>query len=217
MTTPSSSLRLEPEMSVSHQVYMGTYRLPEHSGVKFFDKVDGQLLEWAWQVYEASFRELNKNAVQRHLMFRPEFDEVMLDPRWGKYLAFNTDGDIIGLSTYTNNFDAHPLISTAYFERHHPEHYADRRVWLVGFVAVSADARGMVTFREIIKAMYETSGDDAITVIDYAKVNFDRGLPSAAARYLERITRERGHTVRWGKADYQGYVLYQYPRAEDSA
>src|SRR5258705_13410869 len=69
------------------------------------DLVDEQL-EQAWQLYDTAFRHLNALTVQRHLMYRSEFDEVMTDTRIEKWLAYSDDGVLLGLATYTNLFSA---------------------------------------------------------------------------------------------------------------
>ena len=56
--------------------------------IKIVDQInDDELGERAWRLYDAAFRELNTMAVQRHLMYRHEFDEVM------KYLAVSAESD----------------------------------------------------------------------------------------------------------------------------
>ena len=87
--------------------------------VKVIDQVpDGDLRETLWKLYEDSFAELRSLAVQRHLMYRSEFDEVMDDPRISKYLALEDNGTPVGIATYTNDLEAVPLIAPEYFERH---------------------------------------------------------------------------------------------------
>src|SRR5258706_16131432 len=95
--------------------------------VKIVDLVQGDLREEAWTLYSEAFDELNALAVQRHLMYRNEFDDVMADPRVQKYLCLDVDDALRGMSIYTNDLGAVPLISPPYFERHWPEHFAERR------------------------------------------------------------------------------------------
>ena len=93
--------------------------------VKVIDQVpDGDLRETLWKLYEDSFAELRSLAVQRRLMYRTGFDEVMDGPRIGKYLALEDDGTPVGIATYTYNLEAVALFAPVYFERHWPEHYA---------------------------------------------------------------------------------------------
>ena len=126
--------------------------------IKIVDQInDDELAESAWQLYYAAFRELNTMAVQRHLMYRHEFDEVMNDTRVQKYLCVNDDGTLAGLATYTRDLDAVPLIAPQYFERHWPEHYAGKRIWYIGFVAVHPKAQGRHMFKQLVEQLYVTA------------------------------------------------------------
>lgn len=184
------------------------------SEIQIHDKVAGELLEQAWSLYEQAFKALNALTVQRHMMTAEEFDQVMIDWRWSKFVAVDDAGVPAGLATYTNHLEAHPLLSEDYFAANHPEEFVAQRIWWVGFAAVAEGVRGTVTFRELVKAMYGTSGDGAITGIDYAKVNVDRGLALAAQRYLHRVAGERGRTATCDLVDYQGFFLYRYPEVQ---
>ena len=89
--------------------------------IKVIDRItDEDRREAMWTMYRDAFEELNTLAVQRHMMFRSEFDEVMADPRVDKYVALDDDGTMCGVATYTNDLDAVPLIAPQYFERHWP-------------------------------------------------------------------------------------------------
>jgi len=46
--------------------------------IKVVDQIiDEDLHSAAWQLYQDCFEELNTLAVQRHMMYKPEFDEVI--------------------------------------------------------------------------------------------------------------------------------------------
>jgi len=174
--------------------------------VKLIDEIHESLIEDAWSLYHEAFEELNAYAVQRHLMFRHEFEDVMRDPRVQKYLALH-DGVLCGLSTYTNDLDAVPLISPQYFQRRWPEHYAQRRIWYVGFVAVSPDAP-VIAFAELIQAMHQTSTRDSITALDVCtRTDEIRHLPRSVRVLLRRIA----GNVRMERLDEQSYWLYDFP------
>lgn len=178
-------------------------------GIKVVDEVHETLIEDAWKLYHEAFRELNAFAVQRHLMYRDEFDEVMFDPRVQKYLCLDDDGSLCGLSTYTNHLDAVPLISPQYFERRWPRHYAERKIWYVGFVAVRDDAP-VTTFSHLIAAMHETSTRDAITALDVCgRTDTVRHLPRSVRVLLRRIS----GSVRMERLDEQTYWMYEFPDA----
>src|SRR5437667_6161176 len=140
--------------------------------IKVVDELHESLLEEAWTLYHEAFRELNAYAVQRHLMYRNEFDEVMRDSRVEKYLCLDDGGALCGLSTFTNDLDAVPLISPPYFERRWPQHYADRRIWYVGFMAVSATGRAANAFVELIESMYLVAAtQNGIVALDMCRFN----------------------------------------------
>jgi hypothetical protein len=177
--------------------------------IKVVDELHETLIEDAWKLYHEAFSELNAFAVQRHLMYRSEFDEVMLDPRVQKYLCLGDDGNLSGVATYTNDLDAVPLISPRYFERRWPQHYAEGRIWYVGFVAVR-DGVPLTVFGEIIGAMHETSGRHAITALDVcARTDAVRHLPRSVRVLLHRIS----GNVRMERLDEQSYWLYEFPDA----
>jgi hypothetical protein len=177
--------------------------------VQVVDEVREALSEDAWKLYHEAFRDLNAFAVQRHLMYRSEFDEVMLDRRVGKYLVLDDDGVLIGMSTYTNDLDAVPLISPQYFERRWPRHYVERRIWYVGFVAVQAGAP-ITTFASLIGAMHETSTVNAITALDVcSRTDEVRHLPRSVRVLLHRISGR----VKMERMDEQSYWMYEFPDA----
>jgi hypothetical protein len=177
--------------------------------IKVIDAVHESLIEDAWKLYYEAFRELNAFAVQRHLMRRDEFDEVMLDTRVQKYLCLDDDGALCGLATYTNDLDAVPLISPQYFERRWPRHYAERRIWYVCFVAVQ-DGAPLSTFASLIAAMHETSTRDAITALDVCtRTDTVRHLPRSVRVLLHRLS----GGVRMERLDEQSYWLYEFPDA----
>jgi hypothetical protein len=181
--------------------------------IKILDALHDSLLEDAWTLYRDAFQELNALAVQRHLMYRHEFDEVMHDRRVHKYLCLDDDGALCGLSTYTNDLDAVPLISPAYFERRWPTHYAQRRIWYVGFVAVHRNGRAMNAFVELVEAMQLVAAPrNGIVGLDVCRYNDEaRRLSRATNLLVRRIT----STVRMERADEQSYWLYEFPPAGD--
>lgn len=76
--------------------------------VKTVDQVQAELRDEAWTLYSEAFEELNALAVQRHLMYRNEFDDVMGDPRVQKYLCLDDDDTLRGLAVYTNDLGSMP-------------------------------------------------------------------------------------------------------------
>ena len=177
--------------------------------VKVLDKVRGSLRKEAWALYHAAFEELNARAVQRHLMYPSEFDDVMHDRRVQKYLCFGDNGELTGLATYTNHLDALPLISPQYFARRWPRHYAERRIWYIGFIAVSQAGRSRALV-EMVELMYAKVAGDGIVGLDVCTYNADgHHMARSIAAFMRRLSSD----VRIEKADEQSYWLYEFPPA----
>jgi hypothetical protein len=177
--------------------------------VKIVDQVQGGLRDEAWALYSEAFEELNALAVQRHLMYRNEFDDVMADNRIQKYLCLDDDDSLRGMSIYTNDLDAVPLISPPYFERRWPQHYAERRIWYCGFVATQKDGRAATAFGEMVAAMYFTAAaQNGLIALDFCKRTDD-------IRHMSRVVRLMLHRlsgdVHAQRMDEQQYWLYEFP------
>jgi hypothetical protein len=174
--------------------------------LKVVDVVGGSLLDEVWDLYYAAFRELNEMTVQRHLMYRPEFDAVMADPRIDKYLALDDAGRVAGLSVYTNQLAAWPLISPAYFRRRWPVHYAEYRIWYCGFVAVPGHQPGI--FTTLVEAMYRHAEQhQGVISLDICQLNIDaHRLDKVIATWLTRISNRK---VRVDRGDVQTFRIYE--------
>ncbi|WP_327007701.1 hypothetical protein OHA72_10730 [Dactylosporangium sp. NBC_01737] len=177
--------------------------------IKIHDILGGDLREAAWALYSDAFRELDALAVQRHLMYRGEFDDVMDDPRVQKYLCLDLDDTLRGLSIYTNDLDAVPLISPAYFHRRWPQHHAEHRIWHCGFVATQTDGRAAAAFGELVTAMYHTAaGRDGLIALDFcARTDEVRHMSRVVRLMLHRLSGD----VRAQRIDEQQYWLYEFP------
>jgi hypothetical protein len=181
------------------------------------DVLSGERLEFAWRLYTEVFEELRSTAVQRHVMYRSEFDDVMADRRVLKYVAeedhdrCGDGGALCGLATLTNDLTAAPLISPDYFERHYPERFRKRQIWYVGFVAAHPGGRRARVFQRIIEEMYKTASEHSgVVALDVCQHNEDvYGLPSA----VEKILTRRFGDVNGQRLDAQSYWLYEFPAA----
>ena len=181
--------------------------------VKVLDQItDDEMHKAAWELYDGAFRDLRSLAVQRHLMYQSEFDEVMLDRRVEKYLCIDDDGKLCGLSTYTNDLFAIPLIAPEYFERRWPDLYRQNKIWYCGFAAVGTEARATRAFAELIEAMYRTAADrNGIIAMDACRYNDDeRNFARVIRLMLHRLS---GGAVRAECMDQQSYWIYEFPTA----
>ncbi len=172
------------------------------------EQVRDGLLDDAWKLYEQAFRHLNTLTVQRHLMHRSEFDEVCWDQRVQKWLAFDDDGQLVGLATYTNILESMPLISPEYFARRWPEHFALSRVWYCGFVAVAPGSTGSGVFMKMITGMYQVAErDGGVIGLDFCRHN-DQAFRIGKAIELS-LRRISGGRVGPERADEQVFMIYE--------
>jgi hypothetical protein len=174
--------------------------------------IDDETHKAAWELYEGAFGDLRSLAVQRHLMYQSEFDEVMLDRRVEKFLCYDEDGRLAGLSTYTNDLFAMPLIAPEYFERRWPDEYRENRIWYCGFAAVRNEARATRAFPELIEAMYRRAAErNGIIAMDMCRYNVDnRRSPRVIRMMLHRLS---GGTVQSECMDQQSFYIYEFPTA----
>jgi hypothetical protein len=181
--------------------------------IKVIDQItDEEMHAATWELYERALGEMRSLAVQRHLMYRSEFDEVMLDLRIDKYLCYDDDGTLCGLSTFSNDLRAMPLISPEYFERRWPDLYQDRRIWYAGFVAVDRAARGSRALLELMEAMYHTaSANNGMIALDFCRYNDNkRNMGKATERILGRFARG---VIRAERMDEEQFWSYEFPAA----
>jgi hypothetical protein len=179
--------------------------------IKVVDRLDGGLADASWDLYYETFKDVNALAVQRHLMFRSEFDEVIADERIEKYLCYSDSGELCGLSTYTNQLESMPLIAPEYFARRWPDHYRDHRIWYCGFVAVTANGRANHSFQELVEAMYlRAATQNGIISLDFCQFNDKKRHMS---RVIQIMLHRLSGDVKAELMDQQSFWMYQFPSA----
>ena len=172
--------------------------------------LSSDLLDAAWDVYNRAFAELRTSAVQRHVMHRDEFDEMMADDRVRKYRGVDESDPsaVVALATFTNELSTMPLISPDFFAHHWPELYSGRRIWYIGFFAVDPERRGGGIFEEVIGHMWNTVvATGGIAMLDICRRNEKLGLPAAIHQTLLSLTPE----MTASRVDEQTYWLYEPP------
>lgn len=158
-----------------------------------------------WEFYSRRMADIETHAVQAHVMPQEHFREYMDDPELTKYVVYDERRNVVGLSVMTTRLESWgAYISPAYFRRHYPEHYAQRRIFYIGFVA--GDAAG--AFAALLAVMTpEVNAVDGIAVLDWSSYNRDvRHLDGASAALVRRLN----PTLETSVLDTQQYVLYSF-------
>ena len=92
-------------------------------------------------MYEQAFGPLRVLAVARQVLTEEEFGAELDNPRVWKYLALDSDGELAGLTTLSDDLSTMPWISPEYFEHHYPREWSRRAVFYVGVTLVRPDKR----------------------------------------------------------------------------
>jgi hypothetical protein len=179
--------------------------------IEFEKTVPSTVIEETWLLYNRALAELRRTAVQRHVMYRSEFDDVMADERVWKYRGVSDTGDIVALATFTNHLESMPLISPEYFARRWPERYAALRIWYIGFFVIDPGHRGSGIFERVIEHMWrQVVASDGIALLDMSRRNERIGLADGIHAVLESLT----PGMRASREDEQTFWLYEPPTGE---
>lgn len=109
-----------------------------------------EIVDQFWPLYEEAFGPLRILAAARHVLTFDEFSAEIADPRIWKYVAFDEDGQMVGLTLLTDDLTTVPWISPEYFEHHYPEQYARRAVFYMGFSLVKPSMRHTRVFAAML-------------------------------------------------------------------
>lgn len=138
-----------------------------------------------YELYVATFGDLQTKAVARQLLHEHEFLEEMHDPRVGKYVAWE-DGEVIGMTTLTKHLETVPWISPAYFAHHYPDQWSRGAVYYLGFTLVKKTRREAHVFQAMIAAATQLIlTEQAVCAWDMCYYNDEElGLGPAIQRML---------------------------------
>jgi GNAT superfamily N-acetyltransferase len=164
-----------------------------------------------WDLYQRAFVDLRPNAVQEHLLTGTEFTDVLKDERLVKYTVHDRErGRLAALATMTTDLEAVHLVSPAYFARHWADHYRNRRIWYVQFVAVDPDYQGSGVFPVMVERLcQEARRDGGVVCLDICEYR-ESGM--ALPDVLERLVHHYSPTAQRHRLDAQVYWGYEFPR-----
>ena len=169
-----------------------------------------ELRDEAWRFYHERFGPLAVLAVQRHVLYREEFDELMADERVTKYVA-RDGGAVVGLAAMTENLSTLPLLSHEFFAHRWPDLYAEQRIVYCLFVGVTPGPGGKGVFVSLQREMYkQVEAVRGMVVLDICTYNeAELGLPWTIESILKPIAGDATAT----RLDSQSYWLYEFPAA----
>ena len=169
-----------------------------------------ELRDEAWRFYHDRFGPLAVRAVQRHVLYRGEFDELMGDERVTKYVA-RDGGTVVGLAAMTEDLSTLPLLSHEFFAHRWPELYAEQRIVYCLFVGVQSGPGGKGVFVSLQREMYkQVEAVRGMVVLDICAYNeAELGLPWTIESILKPLAGDASAT----QLDSQSYWLYEFPAA----
>jgi hypothetical protein len=135
-----------------------------------------------YALYALAFDPLKTRAVARQVLTRAEFHDQMNDRRIDKYIAWDTDGEAVGITTLTRHLAAVPWISPEYFAAHYPEQWARNAIYYLGFTLAHPRLRQQRFLETIIGlGIGALSAQQAVIAYDVCAYN------NSALRFTERI------------------------------
>lgn len=93
----------------------------------------GPEAETLYRLYRRSFEPLRTRAAARQVLTREEFFSQMNDSRIDKYIAWEGDGEPVGMVTVTRHLQAVPWVSPEYYAKQFPDQWARKAVYYLGF------------------------------------------------------------------------------------
>jgi hypothetical protein len=175
-------------------------------------------LDPAIHLYRDAFADLNSDTVMDHMLTLAKLEALFADKRFRKYTAWDAAGELVGLSTITNDLRAQKEmtdISLPFFEKHYPDEYAEDescRIWYIGFVCTRPDGHPRETFVDLVTAMMAPIRESrGVGVLDYSSVVMSRKLDVVSKRIIGRIA-PLDEAVELGSQHWFGY-RFRWPQA----
>ena len=175
--------------------------------VQMVQKVPSHIAEEFLAIYRSAFRPLERLAPARQSLTDDEFAMEMVDERVLKFIAFDKEGQAVGLGTMATELSAVPWISPAYYEARFPDYFARGAIYYFGSLLVRAERQGgpwaTVLLTEMSKRVL---ADAAIAAFDCCAYNVNvLRLPELIATVGHRLGR-----VETMELDPQQYFAYVF-------
>jgi hypothetical protein len=119
--------QIQPQTSTDIWTKSGPWRFTRES------IIIGTTAETLLQLYRLAFEPLQARAAARQVLTREEFFGQLEDHSVDKYVAWEDDGEPVGIITLTRHLHSVPWISPEYFAARYPEQWARNAVYYLGF------------------------------------------------------------------------------------
>src|SRR5918997_77640 len=196
-------------MSISTEPQLGTDIWTEGGPWRFTREATllGNVAETLYSLYRQAFDPLKVKAAARHVLTRAEFFGQMEDERIDKYVAWEADGNPIGMITLTRILESVPWVSPEYFAARFPEQWARNAVYYLGFGLArpsTREARFLETCTAI--CVEPLVAERAVIAYDVCSYNND------VLGFADRIAQAAGHgtTSSVQKLDAQVYYAVNF-------
>lgn len=186
---PGIADRTAPPLAAVPQPSAGT-SVGTGTSVHVVTRVDDETTQRYWALYQSTFGPLAVAAVNRHLLHKSEFMEVMEDERVDKYLVRDDlTGEALAMCTLTNHLETVTWVSAEYFAHHYPEHAARNGVYYLGFSLVGATRRRAQLFTQLITRVSRTLvAENAMCAYDICQHNNETiGLGNAVGAMIQSV------------------------------
>lgn len=169
-----------------------------------------ELVARFWTLYENAFGPLRILAAARHVLSFDEFVDEMNDERIWKYVAHDSEGKMVGLTTLTDDLSSVPWISPDYFRHHYPEQTSRNAVFYLGFTLVEPTTRHVPVFFAMLRPIVlRVAARRAVCAYDISSYN-DSVLSFGAG--IERLL-HRMAEVEVEPVDVQTYYAVRFSGA----
>ena len=181
-----------------------TEDLGQHGAWRFTREyvVEPELTLVFYELYEAAFGPLRVRSVARQVLSEEEFADQMVNGSVAKYVAWDAQGNPVGMCALTQHLDTVPWISPEYFAARYPEQWARGAIWYFSFILAHPSLRHSRFIDQMIAVgVDEMVEQGAICAYDMCAFN-DEGL-GLGRRLAESFGRAAGAPVT--RTDTQNY------------
>lgn len=148
-----------------------------------------ELMDSFWPVYEESFGPLRVRAAARQVLTQEEFATELEDPRVWKYVALDSDGQLVGLTTLSDDFSTIPWISPEYYQHHYPDEWNRRALFYTAISLVRPGMRRRPVFSHMLTCVaHRVASADGILASDMCGFNVHQlSMARASEQILNRV------------------------------